>query len=55
MTELVKGKSIEEALSITGVMIEEAIGGLPDDKKHCSLLGERALKAAINDYLSGGK
>ena len=55
MTELVKGKSIEEALSITGVMIEEAIGGLPDDKRHCSFLGERALKAAINDYLSGGK
>ena len=55
MTELAKGKSIEEALHITGGMIEEAVGGLSDEKRHCSLLGERALKAAINNYLSGGK
>lgn len=54
MTELAKGKSVEEALGITGEMIDEAIGGLPDDRKHCSILGEQALKAAINDYLSGG-
>ncbi len=54
MTELAKGKSVEEALRITGEMIDEAIGGLPDDRKHCSILGEKALKAAINDYLSDG-
>ena len=47
MTELAKGKSVEEAARITGDMIEEALGGLPEDKRHCSLLGERALEAAL--------
>ena len=46
-TELARGRSVEEALQITGDMIEEELGGLPEDKRHCSLLGERALKAAL--------
>lgn len=49
MTELARGKKVEEAVLITGDMIEEVLGGLPEDKRHCSLLGERALKAAIED------
>ena len=47
-TELARGKSVGEASRITGGMIEEALGGLPEDKRHCSLLGERALKAALD-------
>ena len=49
MTELAKGKSVEEAARITGDMIEEELGGLPEDKRHCSLLGERALKVALEN------
>lgn len=49
MTGLASGKSVEEASRITGDMIEEALGGLSEAKRHCSLLGERALKAAIED------
>jgi nitrogen fixation NifU-like protein len=49
MTELARGRTVEEAARITGDMIEEALGGLPEDKRHCSLLGERALKAALEN------
>lgn len=49
MTELAKGKNMEEAARITGDMIEKELGGLPADKRHCSLLGERALKAALDN------
>ena len=52
MTELAEGKSLEEALAITAHEIEGAVGGLPKEKKHCSLLGEEALKNAIADYLA---
>lgn len=48
MTELARGKSVEEAARITGEMIEEVLGELPEDKRHCSLLGERALEAALD-------
>ncbi len=51
ITELVKGKSILEALEISNKAVAEALGGLPPVKMHCSVLAEDALKAAIKDYL----
>ena len=50
VTELVKGKTIEEALNITNKTVAEALDGLPKIKMHCSLLAEDALRAAIEDY-----
>jgi nitrogen fixation NifU-like protein len=50
VTELVKGKSIEEALEISNKAVVEALGGLPPVKLHCSVLAEQALKSAIEDY-----
>jgi len=50
VTELVKGRTIEEALKITNKTVAEALDGLPKIKMHCSLLAEDALKAAIKDY-----
>jgi len=50
VTELVKGKTIEEALKISNKAVAEALGGLPPIKLHCSLLAEQALKAALEDY-----
>ena len=59
VTELVKGKSVEEALKISNRAVAEALGGLPPIKMHCSVLAEEALKSAIDDYLNnseqGGK
>jgi len=55
VTELVKGKSISEALDISNRAVAEALGGLPPIKLHCSVLAEKALKSAIEDYLSKGK
>ncbi|HPB17853.1 MAG: Fe-S cluster assembly scaffold protein NifU [Clostridia bacterium] len=49
-TELVKGKSIEDALSLTNKAVMEALDGLPPVKVHCSVLAEEAIKAAINNY-----
>lgn len=49
-TELIQGKTIEEALKIKNEKIVEALGGLPPIKIHCSVLAEDALKAAIADY-----
>ncbi len=49
-TELVKGKSINEALSITNTAVAEALDGLPPIKLHCSLLAEEAIHAALWDY-----
>jgi len=51
VTELVKGKGIEEALKISNKVVAEALGGLPPIKMHCSVLAEDALKSAIDDYL----
>jgi len=49
-TELVKGKSIQEALQITNKAVMEALDGLPPVKVHCSLLAEEAIHAALWDY-----
>lgn len=50
VTELVKGKSLEEALKISNATVAEALDGLPPVKMHCSVLAEDALKAAVEDY-----
>jgi len=50
VTEMVKGKTIDEALTITNKAVAEALGGLPAVKMHCSVLAEEALKSAIEDY-----
>ena len=50
VTELVKGKTVEEALAITNKVVVEALEGLPKNKIHCSVLAEKALKAAIEDF-----
>jgi len=50
-TELIKGKSIEDALTLTNKAVAEALGGLPAVKMHCSVLAEEAVQAAIDDYL----
>ena len=51
VTDLVKGKTIKEALEISNRAVAEALGGLPPIKMHCSMLAEEALKSAIDDYL----
>ena len=50
VTEMVKGKSITEALTITNKAVAEALGGLPPVKMHCSVLAEEALRSALKDY-----
>ncbi|MCC8022475.1 MAG: Fe-S cluster assembly scaffold protein NifU [Clostridiales bacterium] len=49
-TELVKGKTVEEALHVTNKAVMEALDGLPPVKVHCSLLAEEAIHAALWDY-----
>ena len=49
-TELVKGRSIEEALTLTNKAVTEALDGLPPQKLHCSVLAEEAIRAALADY-----
>ncbi|MDD6308324.1 MAG: Fe-S cluster assembly scaffold protein NifU [Clostridia bacterium] len=49
-TELVKGKTVEEALELTNKAVVEALDGLPPAKLHCSVLAEEAIHAAIEDY-----
>jgi len=51
VTELVKGKTVDEALTVSNRAVAEALGGLPPIKMHCSVLAEQALKSAIDDYL----
>ena len=50
-TELIKGRSIDEAMSFSNQEVVDALGGLPPVKIHCSVLAEEALKAALEDYL----
>lgn len=50
-TDLVLGKTIEEALKVTNKAVAEALEGLPPAKIHCSLLAEEGIKAAIEDYM----
>ena len=49
-TELIKGKPLSEALTLTNRAVAEALDGLPAHKLHCSVLAEEAIKAAIQDY-----
>ena len=49
-TEMIKGKTVEEAQQLTNAAVAEALDGLPPVKIHCSLLAEEAVKAALDDY-----
>jgi len=55
VTDLAKGKTLQQALKIDSNKIVKSLGGLPEIKHHCSLLAVDALKEAINDYLSKRK
>ncbi|MDR2855153.1 MAG: Fe-S cluster assembly scaffold protein NifU [Methanomicrobiales archaeon] len=50
-TELIKGKTVDEAWSLSNKAVAQALDGLPPQKIHCSILAEEAIHAAINDYL----
>ena len=50
LTEIAKGKTLEEALSITNEQIVEFLGGMPEEKYHCSVMGHEALSKAIDDF-----
>ncbi len=49
-TELIKGKTIDDALKLTNKAVMEALDGLPPVKVHCSVLAEQAIKSALSDY-----
>lgn len=49
-TEMIKGKSLDDALELTNKAVAEALDGLPAHKMHCSVLAEEAIKAATDDY-----
>jgi nitrogen fixation NifU-like protein len=50
VTEMAKGRTVEEALAISNRDVAAALGGLPPEKIHCSLLAEQGIKAAVEDY-----
>ncbi|NTW72728.1 MAG: Fe-S cluster assembly scaffold protein NifU, partial [Eubacteriaceae bacterium] len=54
-TEMILGKTLEEAEKLTNSMVIDELGGLPQEKVHCSVLAEQAIKSAILDYKSKSK
>ena len=51
LTEMIKGKTVEEARAITNQQVAEALDGLPAVKIHCSVMAEQAVKSALDDYV----